>query len=308
MKSDSPRRRLFLDQVFNGSRHVVDIADTDFGAVNGLRTALYREATKRDLHIKVQQAPDGRIVVQAYGGSFGTYAPDFSDVDTSQATLTQDPTVGVKAPRPAPRRLEPATDLPPIAPGDELFVNPGAFWEGRTWVPASVWVNPFGPGHPNPLQCTWYPYKELWELQDLSDLETRRREGTLMPHELRQGFVPPGTEFSRLDVGTFEDGTVVKSLQVWNEDDWWELACERHYCTCDMRLDGTLVNPNRLRPDHPLDCGYWEAPEGIDDQETLAPMLDPRALRAPEMIARAEVLLLEQELAREARAKAGGPR
>ena len=307
VKSESPRRRLFLDQVFTGSRHVVDLADTDFGAVNGLRTALYREAARRSLQVKVQQAPDGRVIVQAYGGSLGTYAPDFSDVDTTRVTVTQDPTIGPNTPTSAPRTLPPATELPPIAPGDPLYTNPGQFWVGRTWEPAAEWVNPFGENLPNPLQCIWYPYNKLWELGDLSDLEARRQQGTLMPDELCQGFVPPGTAFSYPTMDWDEDKEEwVPVRKPWQQEEWWELACERHYCTCKRRLTNTFVDPDKYRPDHEDGCAYEKAPAGIDEKDKLRPMLDPRALRAQQMIDAAMVWVQERVLA-ERRRKAQGP-
>ena len=304
VKSESPRRQLFLDQVLDGNCHVVDLIDTDFGAVNGLRTALYREAARRDLQVKVQQAPGRRTIVQAYGGSLGTYVPDFRDVDTTQVTITQDPDIPPIPPTSAPRTLPPATELPPIAPGDPLFVNPGQFWVNRTWEPAAEWVNPFGENRPNPLQCIWYPYNKLWELGDLSELDSRRMSGTLMPDELCQGFVPPGTAFSYPTTEWYqEEGVWVSVRKPWTQEHWWELACERHYCTCDRRLTNTFVDPDPHRPDHGSGCAYWRAPAGTDEKDKLRPMLDPRALRAQQMIDAARVWLQERVLAARRQAK-----
>lgn len=293
VKSDNPRRRLFLDRILDGSRHVVDLADTDFGAVNGLRTALYREATRRDLQVKVQQAPDGRIIVAAYGGSLGTYAPDLDDVDTGQVTVTQDPAVGPKGP--APKSLPPATDLPPIEPSlsDPLFTNPGSFWVNRTWEPAAVWVNPFKDHPVGPQQCTWTPKNELWDLEDLSWLQDRRAAGTLYPWELRQGFCPPGTALSHTYTWTDPvTGRLHGEPFVWKQEEWLELALERCYCTCDMSRDGSLVDPGSRDhysdPEGENSCPVWTAPDPEDDLATITAFMDPRGALVPGLMDDAE--------------------
>lgn len=210
----------------------------------------------------------------------------------SSSPVSLDPSV-------TPGKLPPATNLPAITPSldDPLYTNPGSFWEGRVWEPAAQWQSPYRGDHPvGPQQCTWLPRTEFWDLEDLSWLQERREAGTLYPWELRQGFCPPGTALSEtVMLPTPPNGVKKPRGWVWKPDQWLELASERCHCTCDLRLDGTLVDPgdrdHYVNPDDYLNdrCRYWGVPEAKKDLKAITPYMDPRAALVPGLMDDAEV-------------------
>lgn len=271
----------FWTRALEGGIHVLDPEQTDYPDMQSLRAAAYREATTRGLKVATSLVDDRHLMVAAYGGPEKWAPISKAHFKVLMAHFKGDPekdaTVRMAGQRPG-QTMPPGaeTDLPVFDPTSPFFTDPGAFWVNRTWLPASTWHCPFGPGRPNPLQCVWFPYHEFWELGELSQLQTRREAGTLFPWELRKGFVPPGTDLAD------RDGWV------WTPEDWADLASERAHCTCPMRTDGTLVSCDRSR-NHPEGCAFWAAPMPEHDAAAIAAFMDPRAARVPALMDEAEV-------------------
>lgn len=283
-------REEFWNRALEGGIHVLDPEHTDYPDMPTLRAAAYREATARGLKVSTSQTDNRHLVIAPYGGP-QNWAPVPKErfrslISHFKVDPNEDSTIRMTGFRPAAGTMPPGAEknLPSLDPAGSLFVNPGAFWENRTWLPAAEWHCPFGMGKPNPLQCTWFPYKELWELRELSLLQDRREAGTLFPWEQRKGYMPPGTELA--DAGGW----------VWTPEDWGDLASERAHCNCHMRTDGSLVSPDNKR-DHPPGCFYWEAPMPEDDVAAIIPFMDPRAARVPGLMdeAEARIKVLESQ-------------
>lgn len=300
-------RASFWDEALNGKIQILDYAESDYPDLSSIRAAVYREATNR--HVKAQTVvhDEHHLVVAAFGGMSGLPKIPLRDLrqavrgathESSPATVRLGAGKGV-----APERLLiPMARLPVIKPSldDPLYTNPGAYWKDRVWEPAAAWVSPYKGDHPvGPQQCIWQPRNEMWDIEDLSWLQDRREAGTLYPWELRQGFCPPGTALSETR-NLPHPHTGVKRPQpwVWQPLDWLELASERCYCTCDMRLDGTLVDPGDR--DHFSDpdgnsCGYWTAPDPEEDIAAITPFMDPRAALVPGLMDEAEARMAQYD-------------
>lgn len=274
-------RQEFWDLAMKGGVHVLDPEYTDYPDMPSLRAAAYREATNRGLKLSTVLVDQGRLLMASYGGpenqpqvTRAQFKVLAGHLKGQRGDLTL--TMGDQFPQRAETPQGVEFHLPEIDPEGPLFIDPGNFWEGRQWGPALTWHCPFGPDRPNPQQCTWFPHTEFWELGELTWLQERRESGTLFPWELRQGKVPPGTELSD------------SSGWVWKPEEWLELASERRYCDCPMRLSGVLINPDNRR-DHPDGCAYWKVPAAINDLDNVARFQDPRGLKVPALMDDAEI-------------------